>query len=80
MALTERQVVDRIEIVESNHIQVRTATIVENDGVFVSKTFHRRAFFPGEDVSDQTTKVQSIAAAIWTDEVISAYQASLSEE
>lgn len=80
MALTERTIVDLVEVVETNHIQVRTANVVERDGVQIAKSFHRHILAPGSDVSGEDTKVQSIANAIWTDEVIAAYQASLSEE
>ena len=77
MALTETIKVDQIEITENNHIQVRTATIIEKDGVELTRTFHRCAFYPGSDVSNEDPKVQAIANAIWTAEVIAAYQASL---
>jgi len=77
MALTETTKVDQIEITEGNHIQVRTATIIEKDGTELTRTFHRCAFYPGSDVSNEDAKVQAIANAIWTDEVIAAYQASI---
>ena len=77
MALTETIKVDQIEITENNHIQVRTATIIEKDGVELTRTFHRCAFYPGSDVSNEDAKVQAIANAIWTEEVIAAYQASI---
>ena len=77
MALTETVKVDQIEITENNHIQVRTATIIEKDGVELTRTFHRCAFYPGSDISNEDPKVQAIAAVIWTPEVISAYQASI---
>jgi hypothetical protein len=76
MALTETTKVDQIEITEGNHIQVRTATIIEKDGTELTRTFHRCAFYPGSDVSNEDPKVQAIANAIWTDEVIAAYQTS----
>jgi len=76
MALIEKQIVDRVELVQSNHIQVRTATIIEKDGIEISRTFHRHSLRPGEDVSNEDPKVQAIANAIWTAEVIAAYQAS----
>jgi hypothetical protein len=76
MALTETTKVDQIEITETNHIQVRTATIIEKDGTELTRTFHRCSFYPGSDVSNEDPKVQAIANAIWTDEVIAAYQAS----
>ena len=80
MALTERNIVDKVELVESNHIQVRTANIIEKDGQVIAKSFHRHILAPGDDVSGEDSKVQAIANAIWTEEVIAAYSASLSEE
>ena len=77
MALTEKTIVDKIELVQSNHIQVRTANIIERDGVEVSRTFYRHVLSPGDDVTNQDPKVQAIANAVWTEEVIAAYQASL---
>ena len=77
MALIEKQLVDLVELVQSNHIQVRTANIIERDGIEVTRTFHRHVLSPGDDVSGQDPKVQAIANAVWTPEVITAYQASL---
>jgi hypothetical protein len=77
MALIERQLVDLVELVQSNHIQVRTANIIERDGVEVTRTFHRHVLSPGDDVTNEDPKVQAIANAVWTEEVIAAYQASL---
>ena len=76
MALTEKTIVDKVELVENNSIQIRTATIIEKDGVELTRTFHRHVVCPGEDVSNEDPKVQAIANAIWTEEVIAAYQAS----
>ena len=76
MALTETTKVDLIELVETNHIQVRTATIIEKDGVEISRTFHRHSLRPGEDASNEDSKVQAIANVIWTEEVIAEYLAS----
>lgn len=75
MALTETTKIDQIEIVENGSIQVRTATIIEKDGVELTRSYHRHVKHPGEDVSNEDSKVQAIATAIWTEEVISAYQA-----
>lgn len=77
MALTETTKVDKIEIVENSSIQIRTAIIIERDGTEISRTFHRHAKHPGEDVTNEDPKVQAVANAIWTAEVIAAYQASL---
>ena len=75
MALQEITKVDQIELTEHNVLQVRTATIIERDGVEISRTFHRHTVSPGEDVSNEDPKVQAIANTIWTPEVIEAYQA-----
>jgi hypothetical protein len=77
MALIEKQIVDLVELVQSNHIQVRTANIIEKDGTEIARTFHRHVLAPGDDVTNQDPKVQAIANAVWTEEVIAAYQASL---
>jgi hypothetical protein len=76
MALTETTKVDQVELVETNHIQVRTATIIERDGVEISRSNHRHVLAPGDDVTSEDPKVQAIANAVWTEEVIAAYQAS----
>lgn len=77
MALTETTKVDQIEVTENNSIQIRTATIIERDETEISRSFHRHVKHPGEDVSNEDAKVQAIANAIWTAEVIAAYQASI---
>jgi hypothetical protein len=75
MALTETTKVDQIEVVENGSIQIRTATIIERDGTEISRTFHRHVKHPGDDVTNEDTKVQAIANAIWTEEVVAAYRA-----
>ena len=75
MALTEKQEIDRIEIVEMGVVQVRQATIIERDGEFVSRTFHRWVLTPDMDISGQEQKVKDIANAAWTPEVKAAYEA-----
>lgn len=59
-----------------NIIQCRRAEIIEKDGIEVGKTYHRYVRTPGEDVSDDCTELQAVAAALWTPEVIAAYEAS----
>lgn len=74
MALTETTKVDQIELTERNIIQVRTATIIEKDGQELTRTYHRHLVEPGQNVSNEDAKVQAIANAIWTPEVIAEYQ------
>jgi hypothetical protein len=77
MALTERTVEDKIEIVgDYKHIQVRTATIIERDGVEISRSFHRHVLAPDADITGESSEVQAICNAVWTQEVKDAYAAS----
>jgi len=78
MAITKTTAIDKIEIVgEYKHIQVREASIIQEDGVELTRSFHRYVLSPGEDVSSQSAEIQSIANAVWTEEVINAYSASI---
>jgi len=56
---------------------VRTATVIERDGVEISRSFHRHVISPLDDVSGESNEVQAIAAAVHTDDVKAAYQAHL---
>jgi hypothetical protein len=80
MALTERTEIDKIEIVADWNIQVRQATVIEKDGEFVSRTFHRWVLTPDMDISGQEQKVQDIANAAWTPEVKAAYETFKAEQ
>ena len=84
MALTEETVQDKIEIVgDYKHIQVRTATVIKRDGTEISRGFSRHVVAPcaktddtwaDTDISGESTEVQAIANAVWTDAVKTAYQ------
>ena len=77
MALTERTVEDKIEIVgDYKHVQVRTATVIERDGVEISRSYHRHVITAGQDYSGESAEVQAICAAVHTAEVIAAFEAS----
>jgi hypothetical protein len=73
MALTEKTIIDKIEILENNSIQVRTANVIEKDGVEITRTFHRHVVTPSNDISQEDAKVQAVANAIWTEEIIATY-------
>ena len=85
MALTERIDYDQYEIVTPfKHVQVRKATVIEKDGVELTRTFHRKVLTPGEldasdnlvdtDVSGEDADVQAIANAAWTTQVKADYK------
>ena len=80
MALTENTSIDRIEVVTDWNIQVRQATVIERDGQFVSKTFHRWVLNPDSDINGQEQKIKDICNAAWTPEVKAAYEAFKAEQ
>ena len=65
MALTKETVVDKIEVLESNAIQVRQATRVLEDGVLLSQSYHRHVLQAGDDLTNEDPKVVAIATAAW---------------
>ena len=76
MAITKR-LEYKEEILPNQVIQIRTTTVVEEDGVELARNHCRHVVVPGQDVSGEVQEVQDIAAALWTDEVVAAYQASV---
>ena len=91
MAITKETVEDKIEIVgDYKSIQVRTATIIKEDGVELTRSFHRHAVdcvssvkndddswtHTDTDVSSESTEVQGIATAVWTTTVKNAKKAA----
>ena len=75
MALTKEVAVDQITVTENGIVLVRETTTIKEDGVEISKKYHRSSFVPGDNVSSQPANVQAICSAAWTPEVIAAYQA-----
>jgi len=75
MSLTKSTVVDQITVTENGIVLFREATRILEDGVELSKTFHRSSLVPGQDISAVPAKVQAICNAAWTPEVVAAYQA-----
>ena len=87
MALTETTENDKIEVVNKWNIQVRTATIIKEDGVELTRSFHRKVLTPGSldgsdnlvatDISGEDSQVQAICNAAWTSQVKTDYTAFL---
>ena len=81
MALTERTEEDKIEVVGTfKFVQVRTATVIERDGVEVSRSFHRHVVAPDADITGESTEVQAICNAVHTQAVKDAYAAHLAAQ
>ena len=74
MAITKEIVQDKIEVVgDFKHIQVRTATVIKEDGVEISRSYHRHVVAPNSDISDESEDVQAMARQFHTDAVKKAY-------
>jgi len=81
MAITKELKEDKIEIVgDYKAVQVRTATVISEDGVELSKSYHRHVVQCLDDISGESTEVQAICNAVWTDEIRTAYQAHLDSQ
>jgi hypothetical protein len=76
MALEKVEIVDRIEAIENGCVQVRTKTVIKEDGVEISSKFHRHIVAPGDDYSAENARVQAICAATHTADVVAAYKAA----
>lgn len=76
MALKKVVKVDLIEVLENGCIQVRTKTVIMEEGQQISNAFHRHIVAPGEDYSKEDARVKSICAAIHTPEMIALYKAA----
>ena len=76
MSLTKSVVVDQITVTENGVVLFREATRILEDGVEISKTYHRSSLMPGQDVSAVPVNVQAICAAAWTPEVVAAFNAA----
>ena len=85
MALTKEVKNDKIEVLQLAAgypvIQVRTATIISDDGVEISRTFHRRVVTPGDDfLAEQDADVMAIIQAVFDADAQAAYAASQAAE
>ena len=83
MALEKTVKDDKIEIVDVGDwkvIQVRTATIVTDDGAELSRTFHRHVVSPSDDVSGESDEIKKLAEIYFTDDAKTEHQKSLDAE
>ena len=80
MAITKETIQDKIEVVgDFKHIQVRTATVIKEDGVEISRTFSRHVVAPNSDISDESEDVQAMARQFHTDAIKKAYAEQLAK-
>tara|TARA_Y100000356_G_scaffold131749_1_gene135938 strand:+ start:451 stop:732 length:282 start_codon:yes stop_codon:yes gene_type:complete len=88
MAITKTTEIGQMEVVgEYKHVQVRTDTVIKEDGTELSRTYHRHVLTPGKlndsdalvdtDISGEDSAVQSVCNAVWTDAVKNAWKSKL---
>ena len=90
MAITKETVEDKIEVVgDYKNVQIRTATVIKEDGKELTRSFHRKVLecisssYDGSswthtdtDISGESTEVQGICNAVWTTTVKNAKKAA----
>ena len=87
MAITKTTENDKIEVVNKWNIQVRTATVIKEDGTELTRSFHRKVLVPGTldssdnlvatNISGEDADVQAICNAAWTSQVKTDFTAFL---
>ena len=81
MAITKEVQYDKVEIVgDYKAVQCREATIIKEDGVELSRSFHRHVLHPDSDISGEPQETQDICNAVWTDEVKEAWTTFQAEQ
>jgi hypothetical protein len=81
MTISSSTIIDKTEVLQDGTIQVRQAEIITKDGVEIARNFHRWVRHPGDTAAQSDpSPVPAIATAVWTTEVVSAYQAFLASQ
>ena len=75
MAITKATTDDKIEIVgDYKHLNIRTATVITEDGIELTRSFHRKVLTPEMDISGESAEIRGIADVVWTDAVKAAWE------
>ncbi len=77
--LSKTSFVDSITVDLCGNLSVRRVDAVMEDGAELSRAYHRHTLAPGDELAGQDARVVAIAAAVWTPEVLQAYQDRISE-
>jgi hypothetical protein len=85
MALEKLVKNDKIETIlndiwEFSSVNVRTATIIREDGTDLSRSFHRHVVMPLDDITGEDADVQAICTAVFTQTCKDNYQAFLDSQ
>jgi len=81
MALTKETQIGKIEVVgQYKFVQVRTDTVVIEDGNELSRKYHRHVLNPDADITNEHSEVQAVCNAVWTQDVKDAYATFIAEQ
>ena len=81
MAITKETQIGKIEVVgKYKSVQVRTDVVIIEDGEELSRKYHRHVLHPDADISSETTEVQGVCNAVWTQDVKDAYATFKAEQ
>ena len=79
MTLSSTTVIDKVEVLQNGTLQIRQAQVITQDSEEINRTFNRWVRHPGDnEAQSDPSPVPAIANAVWTTEVIAAYQAASS--
>jgi hypothetical protein len=75
MAITKETQIGKIEVVgKYKSVQVRTDTVIVEDGIELSRKYDRHSLMPDADISNEHSEVQAVCNAVWTDQVKADYE------
>ena len=81
MAITKETQIGKIEVVgKYKSVQVRTDTVVIEDGEELSRKYHRHVLAPDAVITDEHSEVQAVCNAVWTQDVKDAYETFKAEQ
>ena len=80
MSFTKSTTVDQIAVTENGIVLYREATFVMEDGIELSKNYHRNSLTPNQDLTGIPANVVAHCNVAWTAEVIAAYQAQVAAQ
>ena len=74
MAIIKETLIGQMEIVgKYKSVQVRTDTIVKQDDLELSRSYHRHVLHPDADITNEHADVQAVCNAVWTQDVKDAW-------
>ena len=81
MAITKETQIGKIEVIgKYKSVQVRTDTVIIEDGNELSRQYHRHALNPDADISNEHSEVQAVCNAVWTQDVKDAWTTIKAEQ